>query len=353
MTTLGFQAYCRQKEEAALAAPLAGFTTIAEEAGGADLLSFGNAWTRQAVRRRFPSLRRARLAGTPGREPGRDAGRRSRDAGDHGRGAGRRVRRHGAAPAARRPDAGRRGRGARRHGPRQQRQPDLFRVASGAGEAARRAGPAAASGAGAGDQLLPGRVRSLPAVPGAVAADHRGDARQPRGRGAVAPPRLSVGERRGCRRAARPAAGAEAAARARHRRGLGRRRPPRRDARSSMPASSPTSTSPCANPARPRRRWRSTTARRSCGGGCSPRPGVARRAACGSSTSCPRRSTRRAFGWASGRPPFGVERRVALDVPSPLDNLRICRRGAPERDAPEEAHERQPEGHRRVERGAA
>ena len=47
MTTLGFQAYCRRKEEAALAAPLAGFTTIAEEAGGADLLSFGNAWTRR------------------------------------------------------------------------------------------------------------------------------------------------------------------------------------------------------------------------------------------------------------------------------------------------------------------
>ena len=47
MTTLGFQAYCRRKEEAAVAAPLAGFTTIAEEAGGADLLSFGNAWTRR------------------------------------------------------------------------------------------------------------------------------------------------------------------------------------------------------------------------------------------------------------------------------------------------------------------
>jgi len=47
MTTLGFQAFCRRKEEAALAAPLAGFTTIAEEAGGADLLSFGNAWTRR------------------------------------------------------------------------------------------------------------------------------------------------------------------------------------------------------------------------------------------------------------------------------------------------------------------
>ena len=44
---LGFQAYCRQKEEAALAASLTGFTTVAEEAGGADLLSFGNAWTRQ------------------------------------------------------------------------------------------------------------------------------------------------------------------------------------------------------------------------------------------------------------------------------------------------------------------
>jgi len=47
MTTLRFQGYCRQKEQAALAAPLAGFTTIAEESGGADLLSFGNAWTRE------------------------------------------------------------------------------------------------------------------------------------------------------------------------------------------------------------------------------------------------------------------------------------------------------------------
>jgi riboflavin biosynthesis pyrimidine reductase len=42
-----FQDYCRRKEEAALAAPLVGLTTLAEEAGGADLLSFGNAWTRQ------------------------------------------------------------------------------------------------------------------------------------------------------------------------------------------------------------------------------------------------------------------------------------------------------------------
>jgi riboflavin biosynthesis pyrimidine reductase len=47
MTTPGFQDYCRLKEEAALAAPLAGFTTLAEEAAGADLLSFGNAWTRR------------------------------------------------------------------------------------------------------------------------------------------------------------------------------------------------------------------------------------------------------------------------------------------------------------------
>jgi riboflavin biosynthesis pyrimidine reductase len=45
--TLGFHDYCRHKEQAALSAPLAGFTTIAEEAGGADLLSFGNAWTRR------------------------------------------------------------------------------------------------------------------------------------------------------------------------------------------------------------------------------------------------------------------------------------------------------------------
>lgn len=42
-----FEDYCRRKQEAAVAAPLTGFTTIAEEAGGADLLSFGNAWTRQ------------------------------------------------------------------------------------------------------------------------------------------------------------------------------------------------------------------------------------------------------------------------------------------------------------------
>jgi riboflavin biosynthesis pyrimidine reductase len=47
MTTLSFRDYCRRKEAAAMAAPLAGLTTIAEEAGGADLLSFGNAWTRQ------------------------------------------------------------------------------------------------------------------------------------------------------------------------------------------------------------------------------------------------------------------------------------------------------------------
>ena len=46
-TSPGFQAYCRHKEEAALSAPLGGLTTIAEESGGADLLSFGNAWTRR------------------------------------------------------------------------------------------------------------------------------------------------------------------------------------------------------------------------------------------------------------------------------------------------------------------
>jgi riboflavin biosynthesis pyrimidine reductase len=48
MTTMPvFQDYCRDKEEAALAAPLAALTTIAEESGGAGLLSFGNAWTRR------------------------------------------------------------------------------------------------------------------------------------------------------------------------------------------------------------------------------------------------------------------------------------------------------------------
>jgi len=46
-TSPGFRDYCRHKEEAALSASLAGFTTIAEESGGADLLSFGNAWTRR------------------------------------------------------------------------------------------------------------------------------------------------------------------------------------------------------------------------------------------------------------------------------------------------------------------
>ena len=46
-TSPGFLDYCRLKEEAALTASLAGFTTIAEESGGADLLSFGNAWTRR------------------------------------------------------------------------------------------------------------------------------------------------------------------------------------------------------------------------------------------------------------------------------------------------------------------
>jgi riboflavin biosynthesis pyrimidine reductase len=47
MTNLGFEDYCRRKEQAALAAPLGGFTTLVEEAGGADLLSFGNEWTRR------------------------------------------------------------------------------------------------------------------------------------------------------------------------------------------------------------------------------------------------------------------------------------------------------------------
>jgi riboflavin biosynthesis pyrimidine reductase len=42
----GFQDYCRSKQDAALAAALVGFTTLVEEAGGADLLSFGNTWTR-------------------------------------------------------------------------------------------------------------------------------------------------------------------------------------------------------------------------------------------------------------------------------------------------------------------
>jgi riboflavin biosynthesis pyrimidine reductase len=42
----GFQDYCRRKEDTARAAALVGFTTLVEEAGGADLLSFGNAWTR-------------------------------------------------------------------------------------------------------------------------------------------------------------------------------------------------------------------------------------------------------------------------------------------------------------------
>jgi hypothetical protein len=46
-TSPGFQAYCRHKEEAALSAARCGLTTIAEESGGADLLSFGNAWTRR------------------------------------------------------------------------------------------------------------------------------------------------------------------------------------------------------------------------------------------------------------------------------------------------------------------
>jgi len=46
MAISGFQDYCRTKQDAALAAALVGFTTLVEEAGGADLLSFGNAWTR-------------------------------------------------------------------------------------------------------------------------------------------------------------------------------------------------------------------------------------------------------------------------------------------------------------------
>jgi riboflavin biosynthesis pyrimidine reductase len=46
MTNLGFEDYCRRKELAAASAALAGFTTLTEEAGGADLLSFGNEWTR-------------------------------------------------------------------------------------------------------------------------------------------------------------------------------------------------------------------------------------------------------------------------------------------------------------------
>jgi riboflavin biosynthesis pyrimidine reductase len=47
MATSGFLDYCRQKEEAALAAPLAGFATLSDEAVGADLLSIGNPWTRR------------------------------------------------------------------------------------------------------------------------------------------------------------------------------------------------------------------------------------------------------------------------------------------------------------------
>jgi len=46
-TSPGFRDYCRHKEEAALSASFAALTTIAEESGGADLLSFGNAWTRR------------------------------------------------------------------------------------------------------------------------------------------------------------------------------------------------------------------------------------------------------------------------------------------------------------------
>ena len=44
-----------------------------------------------------------------------------------------------------------------------------------------------------------------------------------------------------------------------------------------------------------------------------------RRRASASSTWCPRPCTRLDCGSASVRPAFGVEPRVALDVPSPLD----------------------------------
>ena len=61
MTTSAFLEYCRRKEEEALAAPLAGFATVSEEAGGADLLSFGNAIVSAAA-----LLVRGSATGTPG-----------------------------------------------------------------------------------------------------------------------------------------------------------------------------------------------------------------------------------------------------------------------------------------------
>ena len=44
--SISFEAYCREKERAALAAPLSGYTTVLEDAGGVDLLAIGSSWSR-------------------------------------------------------------------------------------------------------------------------------------------------------------------------------------------------------------------------------------------------------------------------------------------------------------------
>ena len=45
-SSISFEAYCREKERAALAARLSGYTTVLEDPGGVDLLAIGSAWSR-------------------------------------------------------------------------------------------------------------------------------------------------------------------------------------------------------------------------------------------------------------------------------------------------------------------
>ena len=169
MTSPGFHDYCRRKEEAALAAPLAGFTTLAEEAGGADLLSFGNAWTRRLFDGDFhrsagpasPELPSVSLMVTESQPATFGA-----------------TVPHLLHEGLTRVDADAVLGGIGEAGGGDQIcsvwHPELV-------QAARRARAAAAPGAGARHQLVRRAVRSLPAVPRAVAAGDRRDAQQPGG----------------------------------------------------------------------------------------------------------------------------------------------------------------------------
>src|SRR5687767_14382256 len=44
--SMSFEEYCREKERAAVAAQLSGYTTVLEDPGGADLLAIGSSWSR-------------------------------------------------------------------------------------------------------------------------------------------------------------------------------------------------------------------------------------------------------------------------------------------------------------------